>query len=103
MTDHADDHGELVKFDFADAHRYTALAAALVPTASGDGRLIARLILRTDDPNAERIVVDLDRVALGAIIVNAAAIERLSVNGQLNDVAQQLDIATQIDNIDGGA
>jgi hypothetical protein len=52
---------ELIPFNLGGVLRFTAKACALVPTASGDGPLVARLLVATDDPSARTLAMALSR------------------------------------------
>ena len=92
---------ELVRFNLAGAHRYTAQAAAIVPTGSGDGRIIPRLLVATDDPSARTLAITLSRQALAGVIKTAALAEQASASGEIHDIAAKLDLKIAMDEIDG--
>lgn len=93
---------ELIPFNLGGTLRFTAKRAAIIPTPSGDGRIIPRLLVvtDTDDPAARHIVMDLDRPALAGIIRTAELIEKASATGQSNDIAAQLGLRIAMDEID---
>lgn len=96
MTDNNITRG-LVRRNLAGAHRYTVTAAELLLSPSGDGRLIARLLLVTDDKAARHIACELTQEAVAGLVGNAVEIYEATAKGQLDKIAQTLDVAQQVD------